>query len=172
MRVNKNSSWFTGIKKKEAVIAPSVDVYLKWFQAYLPVCINELVVILISISRWFQAWPTYLPIPPPVYLGVPKSYLGSGLLSASAAAGCLLAWPTEPLPGSCDTSVSHCVSGSNASIDMDGRSRSFILDMIMLSLNLGKQSAAPVLCDMIVCVCRGLTKHSHLDLGMSRCFMK
>lgn len=39
MRVNKSSSWWTGIKKKEAVIAPNIDVLLKWIQALAVLCV-------------------------------------------------------------------------------------------------------------------------------------
>ena len=48
--------------------------------------------------------------------------MGPGLLSALAAAGCSMASLTEPLPGSWDIFVNHCVSGSNASADTEGRS--------------------------------------------------
>ena len=98
------------------------------------------------------------PAPPthpfhPVYTGAPKSSMGPGLLSALAAAGYSMALLTEPLPGSWDIFVNHCVSGSNTSADMEGRSTRQCSDLIWESRLQLLSSVIRLCVNVCVCVC-------------------
>ena len=117
-----------------------------------------------------KSCPTHLPIPPSIYrspqvfhgtrttISPGSCWLFNGLTDWATSR--FLGYLCEPL---CLWEQRQCWHRGQ-------------IHLTMLSLNLGKQAAAPVLCDttvcVCVCVCWGLTKQSHLDLGRLPGFMK